>query len=91
MGKIGSIKNMRKKKIEDLKVISDPEQKIFCTECGADLDDFSFTDKAKDMKLVLENFNRCKTIGKFKGEQCSKIFIANINDDLASESFDKDL
>jgi hypothetical protein len=82
---------MRKKKIEELKVLSNPGQKIFCTECGAELDDFSFTEKAKDMKLVQENFNRCKTIGKFKGEQCSKLFIANINNEPTPESFDEDL
>lgn len=82
---------MRKKKIEDLNTKSNSETKIFCTECGADLDDFSFTEKAKDMKLVQENFNKCKTIGKFKGEQCSKIFISNIDGDLDSESSDKDL
>lgn len=82
---------MPKKKIDDLKVISNPQEKIFCTECGAELDDFSFSEKAKDIKLVLENFNRCKTIGKFKGEMCSKIFIASANPDSDPEPFEKDL
>lgn len=81
---------MRKKKIDDLKVISNPENKIFCTECGAELDEFSFTDKAKDINLVKENFNRCKTIGKFKGEMCSKLFIAT-DDEPDNEFSDKDL
>ena len=88
---IGSIINMRHKKIEDLKVVNQPK-KIFCTECGEELEDFSFTEKAENIEMTKENFERCKKIGKFKGEQCSKMFIAQSNmDEFSGEDFDKEL
>jgi len=81
---------MSKKKIDDLKMINQP-QKVFCTECGAELDDFSFTEKAQNIELTKENYERCKRIGKFKGEQCSKMFIAQSNMEDFSEASEIDL
>lgn len=82
---------MRKKKIEELKVLNQPK-KVFCTECGAELDDFSFTEKAENIELTKENFERCKKIGKFKGDECSKMFIAKSNlDEFNDEEFGKEL
>lgn len=49
----------------------------FCTECGATLDEFCFSPNADDIKAIRENFARCKHSGKFQGEMCAKLFIAN--------------
>jgi len=50
---------------------------LFCTECGATLDEFCFSSTAKDIKAIRENFARCKHSGKFQGEVCAKLYIAN--------------
>jgi hypothetical protein len=48
----------------------------FCTECGRDLRNFSLDKMIFDIEYVRENFTRCRQNGKFKGEYCSKLFIA---------------
>lgn len=54
----------------------------FCTECGDTLDDFALTENAKNLDKVKENFDNCKKTGKFKGEECSKLFISSDIEDL---------
>ena len=49
---------------------------IFCTECGSALTDFYKTGEAKDEKKVKEHYENCRKTGKFKGEMCSRMFIA---------------
>ncbi len=49
----------------------------FCTECGKTLDEFGVTPDEVDYDLLLRNFEKCKSTGKFKGEICSKLFIVN--------------
>ncbi len=61
---------------------------IFCTECGSQLDDFSFSNKSKNKKQVIKNHQKCIKTGKFSGEFCSKIFIAS--DSLLDEIWLKD-
>lgn len=67
---------MRKKKLPSKSVDSFSETK-FCTECGDDLNDFSLTERAKHVDAVKANFENCKKTGKFKGEECSKLFISS--------------
>ena len=67
------------KKLKELEEKELDKQKIiFCTECNEDLKNFCFTD-GKDIDSIKKNFSRCKEIGKFKGEFCSKLFIADNN------------
>lgn len=68
------------KKYVELKVINN-EKKMFCTECGTDLDDFDVNPESNDIEAVKKNHENCKEIGKFKGNVCSKIFIAENNTD----------
>ena len=63
----------------------------FCTECETDLDNFFLSKKADDIEGVKANHENCKHIGKFKGEMCSKIFIAQMEEDLDSVEDDDDL
>lgn len=62
---------MNKKKIHE-----QPEQIVFCTECGSALTDFYKTGEAKDEKKVKEHYENCRKTGKFKGDMCSRMFIA---------------
>ncbi len=78
---------MKKKKLtinEEKKL----NQAKYCTECGDTLDDFAITENAKDVEKVKENFENCKKTGKFKGEECSKLFIAANPEDLFYEDED---
>ncbi len=56
---------------------------IFCTECGAELENFCFSGKAKDPEAVRKSLAQCKKTGKFKGDFCSKLFIS---DDVSMDS-----
>lgn len=49
------------------------EKVIFCTECGDELDNFSFSNG--NLNKIRKNLTRCKKTGKFNGEFCSKFFI----------------
>jgi hypothetical protein len=62
----------------------------FCTECQKDLDNFFLSEKSKDIKEVKANHENCKQIGKFKGEMCSKIFIAKMEEELNDFENDSD-
>jgi len=60
----------------------------FCTECGEQLDDFAFDDRAGNIQSVITSHNLCKKTGKFKGECCSKVFIASENLELFEDPKD---
>ena len=50
---------------------------VFCTECGEQLENFCFSSGIKDINAVRQNLLQCKKSGKFVGEFCSKLFIAD--------------
>ena len=49
----------------------------FCVECQDDLENFSVTPTVEDLEAIKKNFENCRATGKYKGELCSKIFIAS--------------
>ena len=54
------------------------EDLLFCTECGKELDNICFDEKQMNDKDYLQkNHDNCRKTGKFKGEMCSRMFIAN--------------
>ena len=55
--------------------------KIFCTECGNELEVFGIEDGSIDMNAVKANFRNCKATGKFKGDVCSKLYIITDDDE----------
>ena len=61
---------------------------IFCTECGVELQNFCFSGRANDPELIRKNLAQCRKNGRFTGEFCSKLFIAD--DANLDELFDKD-
>ncbi|MGE5315113.1 MAG: hypothetical protein ACM3Q4_10495 [Acidobacteriota bacterium] len=63
----------------------DAERKIvFCTQCGNKLDNFCFDGSASDLEAVKKHMEECKREGRFKGEMCSRVFIA---DDSTIDAF----
>jgi len=52
------------------------EPTLFCTECGAALDNYDLSGEAADLEAVKEHQARCKHSGKFQGEMCARLFIA---------------
>jgi hypothetical protein len=61
-------------KIDREKLLS--QKIIFCTECGAELQNYCFTKGSNDIEAIKKNLAQCKKTGKFSGEFCSKLFIA---------------
>lgn len=64
---------------------------VFCTECGEDLELFGM--EKVDIQKTKERYRRCKESGKFNGDKCAMLFIAESGDDLLNddESLNKDL
>ncbi|MCE1188771.1 MAG: hypothetical protein LWX56_06465 [Ignavibacteria bacterium] len=60
----------------------------FCTECGDELDEFTFSKKSKNTKRVQKRHQKCRDTGKFNGEMCSKMFIVKENEDTFMEEDD---
>ncbi len=62
---------MNKKKTHET-----PEPIVFCTECGSSLTGFYKSGEVKDPQKVREHYENCRKTGKFKGDVCSRMFIA---------------
>jgi len=66
---------MEKKKLHKMRPIT--EDVVFCTECGKELNDLCFKEQVEDSEFLKRNFENCKKTGKFKGDICSRMFIAD--------------
>jgi len=49
---------------------------MFCTECDAELQNFCFSEDIIDIDIIKKIHARCKETGRFKGDVCSKLYIA---------------
>ena len=52
-------------------------EQVYCTECGATLDNYCFSDGADDLGAIRKTLAQCKKKGKFSGDFCAKLFIAH--------------
>jgi hypothetical protein len=50
---------------------------IFCTACGATLENFCFSAGADNLEAVRKTLAQCRRQGRFSGDFCSKLFIAH--------------
>jgi hypothetical protein len=60
----------------------------FCSECGEDLDSFGLDGAEIDIKKIEDRHKRCKEKGKFKGDVCSMMFIADPSEPIFPKSED---
>ena len=66
------------------------EKVIFCSECGAQLENYCFSRGVKDIEAVKKTLAQCRKSGRIHGEFCSKLFIADPeNYDALWEEVDK--
>jgi hypothetical protein len=59
---------------------SSQEKPIYCTECGDKLENFCFSEDADNLEMVRKHHQQCKKVDRFKGDQCSRLFIAEPTD-----------
>jgi hypothetical protein len=50
--------------------------RVFCTECGASLEEFWRQDGVGDVKAIIQRMARCKAEGRFHGHFCARLWIA---------------
>jgi hypothetical protein len=50
---------------------------IFCTQCGVELENYCFNKSSDDIEAIKMNLAQCKKTGRFAGDFCSKLFIAD--------------
>jgi len=74
----------KKKSIRNLEELSKLNV-IFCTECGEELEMFGIKKENIDLEKIKERFQHCKESGKFKGDKCAMIFIAESNENLFND------
>lgn len=56
----------------------DSDQKVvFCTECGDKLNEFWKDEIASDVDAVKKHMEGCKREGRYKGDMCARVFIAD--------------
>lgn len=81
---------MKQKKHIHNKEISLKNKTIFCAECGEELEMFGLEEV--DLKKIKERHKRCRESGKFNGDKCAMLFIAQANEEqFSGESSDEDL
>lgn len=56
---------------------------IFCSECGEALEMFGIEEV--DIQKIKERHKHCREIGRFNGDKCAMLFIAQANEDLFPE------
>jgi len=64
---------------------------IFCSECGEELELFGIGEV--DVQKIKERHKRCREVGRFNGDKCAMLFIAESNEYLFNddESSSEDL
>jgi hypothetical protein len=50
---------------------------VFCAECGEDLEKFGVTNGKIDVAKIKARHKNCRDTGKFKGDKCAMLFIAD--------------
>ncbi len=47
----------------------------FCLNCN-DMDDLATSEEAKDLDQLHERFRNCREKGRFQGDMCARLFVA---------------
>jgi hypothetical protein len=73
---------MKRKKYLHKKDHSLKTNVVFCSQCGEELEMFGISEV--DVEKVKERHKRCREIGRFKGDKCAMLFIADSIEPLLS-------
>lgn len=68
---------MKRQKFTHKKDTSLRASVLFCSECGDDLEKFGITNGKIDVAKIKERHKNCRDKGKFKGDKCAMLFIAD--------------
>ena len=60
----------------------------FCSECGEELDSFGIEGGDIDIDKIQARHKLCKEKGKFKGDVCAMLFIADPEEPAESKDVD---
>ena len=52
-----------------------PDDVRFCLNCN-DMDDLATSDESQDLDALRKRFNNCKESGRFDGDLCARLFVA---------------
>ena len=82
---------MDKKHTKDTtKQTPDPERDVqFCLNCN-DMDDLATSEEVEDLDQLHERFDNCRNTGKFDGDLCARIYVADDRIDDADLFADED-
>jgi hypothetical protein len=59
---------------------------IFCSECGEELEMFGISEV--DVEKVRARHKHCREVGRFKGDKCAMLFIADAVEPFSHEEED---
>jgi hypothetical protein len=65
---------------EDLPPAGASDAGEFCTNCN-DIEDMAVTDEPDDIESIRRRFRECERTGKFEGDICSRLYIADTDAD----------
>lgn len=69
----GMMKNTEKSHISSSE---SPDDVRFCLNCN-DMDDLATSEEAGDLGQLRERFRNCKETGRFDGDLCARLFVAD--------------
>ena len=81
-----TMKDTRKQQSPSRYPADDPR---FCLNCN-DMDDLATSDEAGDVDALRQRFNNCKESGRFDGDLCARLFVADDGIEDASVFADED-
>ncbi|MDX9757854.1 MAG: hypothetical protein RBU27_01730 [Bacteroidota bacterium] len=61
----------------------------FCLNCN-DMDDLATSEEARDLEQLRRRFNNCKEQGRFDGDVCARLYVAEDRIDEPSLFADED-
>jgi len=71
---------MKKEKFKYNEETSSKKGIEFCVNCDG-LEDLAVTPEAEDLEGIKQRFHNCEHTGKFSGDICSRMFVAEKSDD----------
>ena len=60
----------------DIPPADDPQELRFCLNCN-DMDDLATSEEARDVEQLRRRFNNCRETGRFDGDLCARLFVAD--------------